>query len=114
MAQLKGAVMAVHKLERTDAVAPGYLRVFDVDGRPVLLVCGEQGPVAVDNICPHAGAPLSDGRVSGNRLRCARHGYIFDLETGACARGRREGFGGLRFHDLKEVDGFLTLESEKS
>ena len=102
--------MALHKLERTDAVAPGYLKAFDVDGRSVLLACGENGPVAVLNACPHAGSPLHDGRTLGHRLRCPRHGYIFDLETGTCARGRREGFGGLTFVALSEVDGHLAVE----
>jgi len=102
--------MAVHKLAQRDAVEPGYLKAFDVDGRSVLLVCGEKGPVALYNSCPHAGSPLQDGKCIGHRLRCPRHGYIFDLETGSCARGRREGFGGLTFLTLTEVDGSLAVD----
>lgn len=102
--------MAIHKLERRDAVEPGYLKAFDVGGKSILLACGEQGPVAVHNVCPHAGSPLQDGKTMGHRLRCPRHGYIFDLETGQCARGRREGFGGLTFITLSEVDGCLAVE----
>lgn len=102
--------MALHKLEQKEAVESGYLKAFEVEDRSILLVCGEQGPVAVMNSCPHAGSPLHDGKTMGNRLRCPRHGYIFDLETGTCARGRREGFGGLTFVTLSEADGFLAVE----
>lgn len=33
--------------------------------------------------CPHDGRPLSDGFLDGERLVCARHGWEFDLSTGA-------------------------------
>lgn len=38
----------------------------------------------VPDRCPHDGAPISDGFVDGDRLVCARHGWEFDLESGAC------------------------------
>jgi nitrite reductase (NADH) small subunit len=34
--------------------------------------------------CPHDGQPLSDGFLESTRLVCPRHGWEFDLETGAC------------------------------
>jgi nitrite reductase/ring-hydroxylating ferredoxin subunit len=33
--------------------------------------------------CPHDGRPLSDGFLDGQRLVCSRHGWEFDLATGA-------------------------------
>lgn len=39
---------------------------------------------AVPDSCPHDGGLLSDGFIEGDRLVCARHGWEFDLETGAC------------------------------
>lgn len=98
-----------HRLERIEAVQPGYAKTFVVDGMSVLLVCGENGARAMHNVCPHAGSPLEGGRVLGHRFRCPRHGYIFDLNTGASARGSREGFGPLRFLDLVEDDGFYAV-----
>jgi len=34
--------------------------------------------------CPHARTPLRIGKLSGEELTCARHGWIFNVLTGAC------------------------------
>ena len=39
---------------------------------------------ALRNRCPHAGAPLSIGRLRGTELTCAWHGWMFDVTTGEC------------------------------
>ncbi len=38
--------------------------------------------MACDDVCPHAGAPLSNGLLHGCALMCVWHGWTFDLETG--------------------------------
>ena len=39
---------------------------------------------AVENFCPHKGAPLADGELRGHTIECALHGWLFDVRTGAC------------------------------
>ena len=39
---------------------------------------------ATDNFCPHRGAALSDGMVSGHIVECGWHGWRFDVRTGEC------------------------------
>ncbi len=39
---------------------------------------------AIDNLCPHRGAPLSDGNISGHTIECGLHGWQFDLRSGEC------------------------------
>jgi len=57
-----------------------------VCGRPVVLFRAATGdPVALADRCPHRNMPLSAGRMVGDELECAYHGWRFD-QTGRCAR----------------------------
>jgi nitrite reductase/ring-hydroxylating ferredoxin subunit len=56
--------------------------VVDLNGMSVLIVRAGRALAAVENECPHLGQPLSDGEVSGRVIRCAAHGYRWDLATG--------------------------------
>ena len=51
---------------------PHDVAVFEVDGKVY----------AIGNRCPHAGAPLSEGRVHGCEVSCPLHAWRFHLETG--------------------------------
>jgi 3-phenylpropionate/trans-cinnamate dioxygenase ferredoxin component len=39
---------------------------------------------AIENFCPHKGAPLAEGQLCGAVVECDWHGWRFDLRTGAC------------------------------
>jgi nitrite reductase (NADH) small subunit/3-phenylpropionate/trans-cinnamate dioxygenase ferredoxin subunit len=39
---------------------------------------------AIENFCPHKGAPLADGRLCGQMVECDWHGWRFDVRTGQC------------------------------
>ena len=39
---------------------------------------------AIEDDCPHAGAPLNDGTVHRGIVACLRHGWRFDLRDGRC------------------------------
>jgi nitrite reductase/ring-hydroxylating ferredoxin subunit len=104
--------MTLHRLEQTEALVPGYRRTFEIAGRLLLLVQSEAGPALVNGICPHAGGKLAEGEIVGNRIRCPHHRFVFDLGTGDCARGRREGWGPLKVYPLQRVDGYLCVDLE--
>ena len=61
----------------------------DLNGTSVLVVWAGRGLAAVENECPHLGQQLSDGQVSGRVIRCAAHGYRWDLVTGQSVQGLR-------------------------
>ncbi len=65
----------------------------------VVVVRAGHAIVAIENECPHLGSRLSDGQISGRAIRCAAHGYRWDLTTGRSLQGPR----GPRRRPLREV-----------
>ena len=53
-------------------------------GRELALFHAGGSFYAVENFCPHRGAPLADGNLCGTAVSCDWHGWLFDLRTGAC------------------------------
>lgn len=39
---------------------------------------------AIDDLCPHRGAPLSQGFLEQNKVFCPLHCFDFNLKTGEC------------------------------
>ncbi len=65
-------------------LAPGTGAVFPVAGREVLLLRDADGFHALDNTCPHAGAPIGAACFDGETVTCRRHFMRFDIRTGIC------------------------------
>ena len=59
-------------------------KAVNADGRELLLINIKGEFFACENECPHQGAPLQAGIVKDGYISCPRHGYRFDLKTGAC------------------------------
>jgi len=60
-------------------------KVVTVNGQEILLVKAKGSVYACETECPHQGAPLSGALVKdAEHLSCQRHGYRFNLKTGAC------------------------------
>ena len=62
--------------------------------------------VAFKNACPHAGSPLSGGRLTGSTITCGRHGWDFDLRSGACPMHPE---WELKLYDVREVEGWVEV-----
>lgn len=54
-----------------------------INGREIVICRTRDGIHALDNICTHAYARLSEGRLRGNRLICPLHGASFDVRDGS-------------------------------
>ncbi|WP_281690344.1 Rieske (2Fe-2S) protein [Pseudonocardia thermophila] len=106
-------------------LSPGAGRLARLRGKEVLVVRGADGVVrAVANRCPHQGARLSDGPISGEFLyddevgvtlsrigqvvRCPWHNYAFDLETG-CSLLEPDRFR-IATYPVAIVDGNVVLD----
>ena len=77
------------RLEDVQAGRP--LRV-EVDGTAVVVVRAGEAVYACGAVCSHKGGPLEDGKLSGTRLACPWHGWMYDVRTGECVfpgRGAR-------------------------
>lgn len=80
-------------------------------GRDMVLYRTERGRAHVaDPICPHLGANLGLGRVSGENLVCGMHGFEFGA-GGECVKlaygTRPPRKARVTHHPVQEVDGFV-------
>lgn len=67
---------------REDDLWVGEMTCVAIDGRSVLVVNVEGTVCAYENRCRHRALPLSLGKLTGNRLVCAAHGWEYDACTG--------------------------------
>ncbi|WP_312205976.1 aromatic ring-hydroxylating dioxygenase subunit alpha [Pseudomonas kuykendallii] len=72
-----------YMLAISDELAPQQARRYQLLGLPVVLWRGEHEARAWLDQCPHRGAALSLGAVSGESLACPYHGWQFDA-AGRC------------------------------
>ena len=55
---------------------------IEKDGRTICVSCVCDQVFAVDDICSHSDASLSEGEVTEFKIECWLHGAEFDLRTG--------------------------------
>jgi nitrite reductase (NADH) small subunit len=95
---------AVAKLDELEL---NQIRLVELEGREVGIVRTVVGVFALGNRCPHQGAPICKGRVTGTMVaskpgeyvygedevvvRCPWHGYEFSLATGHSYGGVTKG-----------------------
>ena len=65
-----------------DSLAAGSMHACAIDGQDLVLCHTKEGLHALTNICTHAYARLSEGRLRGLRLVCPLHGASFDVRDG--------------------------------
>lgn len=83
----------------------GQRKIVEIDGRSIGIFNVNGTHVAILNVCPHALAPVCQGRIGGTTLTslpgeyiwgregeiltCPWHGWEFDLLTGDCLTDQR-------------------------
>jgi nitrite reductase/ring-hydroxylating ferredoxin subunit len=75
--------MAFTTVAKVSEVAPGTSKQVTLNGSPVALFNVAGTFYAIDDTCPHRGAPLWQGQTAGCEVVCPWHGARFDLKTGA-------------------------------
>lgn len=71
------------RVARVVEVPKGRMLEVNVGLRSIVLCHIREGWFALDNVCTHAYAKLSEGRLRKTRLICPLHGGAFDCRTGA-------------------------------
>jgi len=96
------------RLGASDFVPDGQSRCFLVRERRIAVFRRDGGLLAFDDLCPHSGAPLSDGWIEDGCLVCPWHEARFSLQDGSPVAGPSP--GPVAVHNIREQDGEIFLE----
>ena len=69
---------------KLEDVPPGESRCLKLGDVQVGLFHNEEGLFAIDNLCPHRGAPMHEGLVTDGYVTCPWHQWQFQLDDGVC------------------------------
>ena len=75
---------AARRVASLDEVPAGQPKVVELDGVRVVLTRVGDAVYACGDVCTHRGGPLGEGKLTGTRLACPWHGWMFDVRTGRC------------------------------
>jgi nitrite reductase (NADH) small subunit len=68
---------------RVGEIPAGRGRSFQVGRRTIALFHADGKYYAMDDFCPHMGAPLSEGDLDSGTVICCQHRWAFRLADGA-------------------------------
>jgi nitrite reductase/ring-hydroxylating ferredoxin subunit len=85
----------------------GRMRSCRVAERDIVVCHTPSGVHALENICTHALARMSEGRLKGERLICPLHGASFDVSDGRVLAGPAT--FPLTLHSVRVVDGAIEI-----
>jgi nitrite reductase (NADH) small subunit len=97
------------RVGRLEALPAGSVQRVEVAGARVVLARVGEAVYACGDVCAHRGGPLSEGRLSGTRLACPWHGWMFDVRSGECTfpgRGAR-----VPAYPVRVIDGEIWVQT---
>jgi nitrite reductase/ring-hydroxylating ferredoxin subunit len=121
MTEQASPVDGFHAVAKLDELELDKIRLVEIEGREVGIVRTAAGVFALGNRCPHQGAPICAGRVTGTMVasdpneyvfgedevvvRCPWHGFEFSLRTGLSYGGVTK--GRLPVYPIEVRDGIV-------
>jgi nitrite reductase/ring-hydroxylating ferredoxin subunit len=91
-----------------DQVEPDTPLAAEIGERQVGIDEVEGELYAIDDICPHAHAHLTQGFTDGCEIECPLHNAVFDVTTGKHLRG--EPCADVRTYPLRIIDGRIEVQ----
>jgi nitrite reductase (NADH) small subunit len=95
--------LTVGELHNIQPGAGAAVDLADGDQLAVFNVNGEY--YAIENFCPHKGAPLSEGLLCGHIVECSWHGWQFDVRTGECLTVNEK----IKTYRVQKEEGVLKI-----
>ena len=74
--------MPLHPVPEAKNLEPGKGMRVMLEDRRIALFNLDGKYYAIDDTCPHVGAPLGEGWIDGDRVACPMHGWEFEIKTG--------------------------------
>lgn len=88
---------------RSEEVTPGRMTTVKLAGRKIILIRDEGRIFAVDSLCPHAAADLTQGTLRHWQLCCHEHDYCFDIRSGRIVWPEDEVYRLRRYEVIEEA-----------
>ncbi len=67
---------------KTSEILPGKIVKVEAEGKQILVANVDGNYFAMDDVCAHQGASLSEGTIEGFTVTCPWHGSTWDCKTG--------------------------------
>ena len=83
--------MAFARAAKTTEIAPGTIKEFQLEGKPVAVANVDGKFYAINNTCLHRGGPLGQGPLEGKIVTCPWHGWEYDVTTGKISQNTAVG-----------------------
>ena len=92
-------------------LSDGAMLAGHCGGEPVLLARRGEEIFAVGSVCTHYGAPLADGLLVGDTVRCPWHHACFSLRTGEALRA--PALSSIPCYDVEQTDGRIRVRARR-
>ena len=99
------------KVLKCDDLEIGKSAIIEVGDKEIALFNYKGDYYAIDNICPHRGAPLGEGRIEEGILICPNHEWRFELKSGWCPQDPELS---TEVYPIKVHEGKIYVRLEKS
>ena len=100
------------KVCKTNELPHGQSKSAQANGKEIAVFNIKGKYYAVDNLCIHAGAPLTEGAVDEEKCQvvCGWHGWGYDLATGKCVtHPKQDVFTGTYKVEIKSDEIFVIV-----
>lgn len=87
-------------------IALGSGKAIEINGHEIAVFNHNGNLYAIDNSCPHRGAPLHEGVLRDGKVYCPWHCFDFDIKTGEC--GAIKGLD-VKTYEVKVEDGMIYV-----